>query len=305
MSDAAPGWYPDPVNPLQERLWDGSEWIDKVRPRPPVSTSLESMPPPTSAPMPSLDPFSPSNVIPELHDFAHSVKVSNAKPGAFKKVALSVVATLGLVAFITISVLSVDQASNDASSLSDSSQDYAGQADVLLDAIEESESQMYVWAAAADAWFARLEDAYAVSPQEAESLMQNPSFQKEITDHASSAYTNVKGLSAKIQDEVQLSSEFTELVAARDSYLAHSRAWVTYLNDASLDWSLQLDEVSHNASSADIEPTFIVFCAKLQLVSDSTNTTETTNNIKQRVQAICAETSASDDGTIKYPATPY
>lgn len=305
MSNVAPGWYSDPTNPLQERLWDGSEWVDKVRPKPPVSISPASMPAPTLAPMPSLDPFSPSNIIPDLHDFAHSVKVSNAKTGAFKKVAWSVVATLGLVAFITLSVLSVDQVANDTSSLSDSSQDYVGQADVLLDAIEESESQMYIWSAAADAWFARIEDAYEVSPQEAESLMQNPIFQKEITDHASSAYTNVKRLSAKIQDEVQLSPEFTELVAARNSYLAHSRAWVTYLNDASLDWLLQLDEESHNASAADIEPTFIVFCAKLQLVSDSADATATINNIKQRAQAICAETSASDNGTIEYPATPY
>lgn len=299
MSDVAPGWYPDPVNPLQERLWDGSEWVDKVRPRPPVSSS------PAPMPAPSLDPFAASNVIPELHDFAHSVKVSNAKTGAFKKVALSVVATLGLVAVIAISILSVDQASTDTSSLSDSSQDYLMQAEVLLDAIEESESQMYIWAAAADTWFARLEEAYDASPQEAESLMQNPSFQNEITDHAFSAYTNVKGLSTKIQDDIQLSPEFTELVAARNSYLAHSRAWVAYLNDASSDWSLQLDEESHNASSADIEPTFIVFCEKLQLVSDSTYATATTNNIKQRAQAICAETSASDNGTVKYPATPY
>lgn len=36
MSDVAPGWYSDPTNPLQERLWDGSEWLDKVRPKPPA-----------------------------------------------------------------------------------------------------------------------------------------------------------------------------------------------------------------------------------------------------------------------------
>ncbi len=33
MSVNPPGWYPDPVNPLQERLWDGSDWVDRVRPR--------------------------------------------------------------------------------------------------------------------------------------------------------------------------------------------------------------------------------------------------------------------------------
>ena len=29
MSTAAPGWYPDPTNPLQERFWDGSDWVDE------------------------------------------------------------------------------------------------------------------------------------------------------------------------------------------------------------------------------------------------------------------------------------
>ena len=33
MSENPAGWYPDPANPLQERLWDGSDWVDRVRPR--------------------------------------------------------------------------------------------------------------------------------------------------------------------------------------------------------------------------------------------------------------------------------
>lgn len=36
MSSTPAGWYPDPDNLLQERLWDGSEWVDRVRPRKPV-----------------------------------------------------------------------------------------------------------------------------------------------------------------------------------------------------------------------------------------------------------------------------
>lgn len=33
MSQATPGWYFDPSNHLQERLWDGKEWVPfKVRP---------------------------------------------------------------------------------------------------------------------------------------------------------------------------------------------------------------------------------------------------------------------------------
>jgi hypothetical protein len=51
------GWYPDPSNPLQERLWDGDDWVDRVRPRPPVaaapateSTSQQEVLPPTPPP---------------------------------------------------------------------------------------------------------------------------------------------------------------------------------------------------------------------------------------------------------------
>jgi uncharacterized membrane protein YhaH (DUF805 family) len=34
------GWYPDPSNPLQERLWDGTAWTEHVR------TRMPSPPPP-------------------------------------------------------------------------------------------------------------------------------------------------------------------------------------------------------------------------------------------------------------------
>jgi hypothetical protein len=33
------GWYPDPENPLRERLWDGDDWVERVRPRPPATAA--------------------------------------------------------------------------------------------------------------------------------------------------------------------------------------------------------------------------------------------------------------------------
>lgn len=51
------GWYPDPTNPLQEKLWDGEEWLDRVRPCKPdgeqraddkVRTPTIDDPPPTT-----------------------------------------------------------------------------------------------------------------------------------------------------------------------------------------------------------------------------------------------------------------
>ena len=57
MSSIPAGWYPDPTNPLQERLWDGDEWMEKTRPRqpqvsptPPASTPA-TMAAPTYAPV--------------------------------------------------------------------------------------------------------------------------------------------------------------------------------------------------------------------------------------------------------------
>ena len=49
MNATPAGWYTDPTNPLQERLWDGSEWIDRVRVRAPVPAPQPvpvEMPPP-------------------------------------------------------------------------------------------------------------------------------------------------------------------------------------------------------------------------------------------------------------------
>jgi len=31
-NNPAAGWYPDPQNPMQQRLWDGATWTDQTRP---------------------------------------------------------------------------------------------------------------------------------------------------------------------------------------------------------------------------------------------------------------------------------
>lgn len=46
MPDTLPGWYPDPADPLKERLWDGTEWVDRTRPRAPISPSPALVPVP-------------------------------------------------------------------------------------------------------------------------------------------------------------------------------------------------------------------------------------------------------------------
>lgn len=40
MSDTPTGWYTDPTNHLQERLWDGKDWLDHVRTRAPQIDDL-------------------------------------------------------------------------------------------------------------------------------------------------------------------------------------------------------------------------------------------------------------------------
>lgn len=46
MPDTLPGWYPDPADPLKERLWDGADWVDRTRPRAPISPSPVPVPEP-------------------------------------------------------------------------------------------------------------------------------------------------------------------------------------------------------------------------------------------------------------------
>ncbi len=48
MSKPAPGWYPNPSNPLEQRLWDGEGWTQQTRQAPPVITS--PTPPPVASP---------------------------------------------------------------------------------------------------------------------------------------------------------------------------------------------------------------------------------------------------------------
>jgi len=55
VSETTPaGWYVDPTNPLNERLWDGSAWIDRARPRAPVreTQALQARKPAKSHPVP-------------------------------------------------------------------------------------------------------------------------------------------------------------------------------------------------------------------------------------------------------------
>lgn len=35
MTTSPAGWYDDPSDPLRERLWDGTGWVEHVRPKPP------------------------------------------------------------------------------------------------------------------------------------------------------------------------------------------------------------------------------------------------------------------------------
>jgi hypothetical protein len=62
MSDIPVGWYPDPSDPLQERLWDGSRWLESTRPLAPLSKLPTPVPPsPVVAP-----PSSPANKDPAI-----------------------------------------------------------------------------------------------------------------------------------------------------------------------------------------------------------------------------------------------
>lgn len=74
MSTASPGWYPDPSNPLQERLWDGDEWVDRTRPRSPQQTPSA----------PEVSPAAHTVVVePERATFGRSVREGFARYADF------------------------------------------------------------------------------------------------------------------------------------------------------------------------------------------------------------------------------
>jgi hypothetical protein len=56
---AAPGWYPDPQNPGQQRYWDGSAWSAAAPP--PAAPPPPAVPP--AAPMPGAQPPTSTNAV--------------------------------------------------------------------------------------------------------------------------------------------------------------------------------------------------------------------------------------------------
>lgn len=48
-SKAAPGWYPNPDDDAQDRLWDGDTWTDHTRARQPATAAVASPRPPRFA----------------------------------------------------------------------------------------------------------------------------------------------------------------------------------------------------------------------------------------------------------------
>jgi uncharacterized RDD family membrane protein YckC len=59
MSDIAPGWYPDPVDPDVQRYWDGEQWLGEPIPvdaTPPDTPPAAPEPPPVPAPPATVPP---------------------------------------------------------------------------------------------------------------------------------------------------------------------------------------------------------------------------------------------------------
>lgn len=57
VSQGSPAWFPDPIRSGRERLWDGSQWTDEVRPGP-KGQARNMVRPGESVPRPHLEPIS-------------------------------------------------------------------------------------------------------------------------------------------------------------------------------------------------------------------------------------------------------
>ncbi|HEX2419597.1 MAG TPA: RDD family protein [Micromonosporaceae bacterium] len=71
MSDIAPGWYPDPVDPDVQRYWDGEQWLGEPIPvaatppaTPPAPPATPPAPPATPPAPPAAAPTPPSAATP-------------------------------------------------------------------------------------------------------------------------------------------------------------------------------------------------------------------------------------------------
>jgi hypothetical protein len=98
MSAQPADWSPDPSNPLQERLWDGTEWLERVRPRPPaITTSSTGRALPSANPLMYVPP-SPAAPTGKLNGLALASMIISLVPFLLPLICAIVAVVLGHVA---------------------------------------------------------------------------------------------------------------------------------------------------------------------------------------------------------------
>jgi hypothetical protein len=287
------GWYQDPTNPLQEKLWDGEEWLDRVRPRKPDGEQRADdqgrtpAPTPTYTPPPTLtptsDPVSPDVPSSSLRDLLNSpvpapppVVTAPSRVRRPRRWAVVGVVALVVAAVGGFAGLRADQ--------------YRRQQEMrsMLELIEESESTMHEWMANMEPVYAEAERACSTSQEACDALGADELYWERVRNAAREAARSLETIAGQFSASkgLRIMAWHGDVIRARDSYLDHNAAWVRYLEAVGRN----TDELfTDTVNNDDIEPTFAAACRSLRRVGESSMYPKLSSSNKARVETICVE----------------
>ena len=280
METTPAGWYPDPVNPLQERLWDGTQWSENTRTalnheQARDTTDSWAPPRPTAAP-PTLGARSLQDLLGDVPSPA--VQPLRKQLVSRRRWPLRVGAALAVVLAVTGGVFAVrvDQLRRQAETRD------------MLELIKESETIMLTWqddATEAGKW---LEVECAASEDRCAAAWGDEGFQESLASSAREAATALKALANEFTADrgLQIWGWHDDVVLARDSYLDHNTAWVRALEAKGRNPE---EYFTDTVNDDDIGPTFTVACRNLRRIKDSSMYPNLSARNKKSIDKICAE----------------
>ncbi len=291
MSTVPAGWYTDPTDTTQERLWTGSDWSQETRPVTKSDTNTvkdvvsKIYVEPPAAPWRFTPPTISSELVntsaPSLRDLldGQTPVVFEAPKPRGKRVKLRLIWASVFVVFAlgsTVLGLRADQAR------------HVKETKLLLELVETSENAMIQWQKDMDAINKEVESVCANSQEDCQILSEDPEFVEGMQNLNRELKNSLVIAAEQFRGERGLNILFwhKDITLARDSYLDHNAAWVRWMDAASRD----LDALYANSiHDDDIEPTFITACANLRRIKKSSIYPNISSNNSKRIEAICAE----------------
>ena len=291
MSTVPAGWYTDPADTTQERLWTGSDWSQETRPVAETDantvedTISKIYAEPPAAPWYFAPPTISSELVntsaPSLRDLLDGqtpLAFEASKPRS-KRVKSRLIWVSVFVVFAlgsTVLGLRADQSR------------HVKETKLLLELVETSENAMIQWQKDVDEISKEVESICTNSQEDCQILVEDPEFVEGIKNLNRELKNSLVIVAEQFRGERGLNILFwhKDITLARDRYLDHNAAWVRWMDAASRD----LDALSASSiHDDDIEPTFIIACASLRRIKSSSMYPNISSNNSKRIEAICAE----------------